>query len=301
MRILIVGCGYVGLPVGVELVRQGHEVVGIRQSESGVEAVRSAGMQPSIGDVASGDFLMPAGRFDGVIFTASSGTEATADGLRRLRLEGLGKLVAALSAEPPKKFIYASSVAVYGQVDGSAVKETSATEPQGARGKVWLEAERWLLSAGKAVSPVVLRMGAIYGPGRELFVEAFAKNRFKIPGQGQRHLNLIHRDDAVTAVLAALKSGRVGEVYNVVDDEPIRETPFFSWLSETLGKWMPPNGPEESDPDRKRELANCKVSNRRLTMELGCRLKYPNFRLGYTAEIKRMTDEGSLEIVPEER
>ena len=32
MRCLIVGCGYVGLPLGAELVRQGHEVFGLRRS-----------------------------------------------------------------------------------------------------------------------------------------------------------------------------------------------------------------------------------------------------------------------------
>src|ERR1017187_10487677 len=31
MRVLIVGCGYVGLPLGAELVKQGHEVFGLRR------------------------------------------------------------------------------------------------------------------------------------------------------------------------------------------------------------------------------------------------------------------------------
>lgn len=301
MRVLIVGCGYVGLPVGAELVRQGHDVVGIRKTAGGEAAVRAAGMEAVIGDITAAEFTVPEGRFDAVIFTASAGEAATAASTRALQVEGVARVVGQLAKDPPKKFVFAGSKAVYGQQDGSAVKETSVTKPDGARAQVWVDAERWLLGAGKAVGPVVLRLGDIYGPGRELFVEAFAKNRLKIPGQGQRHLNLIHRDDAVGAILAALKSGRVGEVYNTVDDEPIRETQFFSWLAETLGKWMPPNGPEEADPERRQELANCKVSNRRLTMELGYRLKYPNFRQGYTAEIKRMTDDGSLEIVPEDR
>src|SRR5689334_5054664 len=30
MRVLIVGCGYVGLPLGAELARLGHEVYGLR-------------------------------------------------------------------------------------------------------------------------------------------------------------------------------------------------------------------------------------------------------------------------------
>jgi hypothetical protein len=36
-------------------------------------------------------------------------------------------------------------------------------------------------------------------------------------------------------------------------------------------------------------------------MELGCRLKYPNFRMGYTAEFKRLTGAGLLEVPPEQR
>ncbi len=301
MRVLIVGCGYVGLPVGAELVRQGHEVVGVRRTPGGETALREAGMEPVLGDITAESFGLPAGRFDAVVFSASAGGTATAALTRVLQVEAMARLVSQLAKDPPKKFVFAGSKAVYGQQDGSLVKETSVTKPDGARAQVWVEAEQWLLGAGKVVAPVILRFGDIYGPGRELFVEDFAKNRLKIPGQGQRHLNMIHRDDAVGVILAALKNGRTGEVYNAVDDEPIRETQFFSWLAETMGKWLPPSGPEETDPVRRRELANCKVSNRRLTMELGYRLKYPNFRQGYTAEIKRMTDDGSLEIVPEDR
>ncbi len=301
MRVLIVGCGYVGMRVGEELVRQGNEVVGIRRTAGGEEAIRSAGMEPVIGDITAADFVLPPGRFDGVVFTASAGAGAMEAATRAVQVDGLARVAGALAMDPPKRFIYAGSKAVYGQQDGSAVKETSVTQPEGAKARVWLEAERWLLSAGKKVGPVVLRFGDIYGPGRELFVESYSKNRLKIAGQGQRHLNLIHRDDAIGVILAALRSGRPGEVYNAVDDEPIRETQFFSWLAETLGKWLPPYGPEESDPVRRQELANCKVSNRRLTMELGYRLKYPNFRQGYTAEIKRLTDEGLLDVVPEDR
>jgi nucleoside-diphosphate-sugar epimerase len=301
MRVLIVGCGYVGLPLGAALVGQGHQVVGIRRVAGGEVAMREAGMEPWIGDITADSIALPEGRFDAVVFSASAGVTATAAVTRVLQVEAMARLVAHVAKEPPKRFIFAGSKAVYGQQDGSLVKETSITKPEGARAQVWVEAEQWLLGAGKVVSPVVLRLGDIYGPGRELFVEDFAKNRLKIRGQGQRHLNMIHRDDAVGVILAALKNGRAGEVYNAVDDEPIRETQFFSWLAETMGKWLPPTGPEESDPVRRQELANCKVSNRRLTMELGYRLKYPNFRQGYTAEIKRMTDDGSLEIVPEDR
>lgn len=44
MRVLIIGCGYVGLPLGVELTRHGHEVFGLRRSVS-AEILRLAGPQ----------------------------------------------------------------------------------------------------------------------------------------------------------------------------------------------------------------------------------------------------------------
>jgi nucleoside-diphosphate-sugar epimerase len=108
-------------------------------------------------------------------------------------------------------------------------------------------------------------------------------------------------DDLVGVIITALKSGRVGEIYNVVDDEPVREISFFTWLSETLGKWMPPFASAEESSNRKRGLTNKKVSNRRLKMELGYQFKYPTFRQGYTAEIDRLEKAGQLNIELEPR
>jgi nucleoside-diphosphate-sugar epimerase len=106
---------------------------------------------------------------------------------------------------------------------------------------------------------------------------------------------MIHRDDVVGAIVAALKNGRPGEIYNVADDEPVPQIHFFRWLSETLGKNMPPFAEDGAGAGRKRVLTHKKVSNRRLRMELGCPLRYPTFRQGYTAEIKRLQDAGELE------
>jgi nucleoside-diphosphate-sugar epimerase len=132
-------------------------------------------------------------------------------------------------------------------------------------------------------------------------LKQYLRNEARIAGQGERLLNMIHRDDLVSTIIAALKSGRAGEVYNAVDDEPVAQIHFFRWLSETLGKYMPPFAAGEEDAQRKRGLTNKKVSNRKLKMELGVQLKYPNFRQGYTAEITRLDRAGLLNIEPEPR
>ena len=120
-------------------------------------------------------------------------------------------------------------------------------------------------------------------------------------GKGERIINMIHRDDLAGIILHALKNGRPGEIYNAVDDEPIAQIHFFRWLAESLGKWMPPFATDEENRQRKRGLTNKKVQNRRLKMELGCQLRYPTFRQGYTAEIKRLEDAGQLDVAPDAR
>ena len=118
-------------------------------------------------------------------------------------------------------------------------------------------------------------------------------------GKGDRILNMIHRDDVVCAIIAALKNGRPGEIYNIVDDEPVTQFNFFQWLSGPLGKDLPPVAPENSPAVRKRGATNKRVSNRKLKMELGYQLKYPTFRQGYTAEILRLDRAGELSGQPQ--
>ena len=112
---------------------------------------------------------------------------------------------------------------------------------------------------------------------------------------------MIHRDDLTGIIIAALKNGRPGEIFNAVDDEQVAQIHFFRWLSETLGKWMPPFATEEENAARKRGLTNKKVQNRKLKMELGYQFKYPTFRQGYTTEIRRLEQAGQFNIEPEPR
>jgi nucleoside-diphosphate-sugar epimerase len=303
MRVLIVGCGYVGLPLGAELVRQGHEVLGIRRNAEAQAKLKAAGIQPLTADVTrSEDLAKLPTPFDWVVNTVSS-TKGGVEEYRDVYFHGTRNLIEWLSAAPPKKFIYTSSTSVYGQTDGSVVKETSSTEPASETSKILVETELLLLDAARKTNfpSVILRVAGIYGPGRGHLFLQYLKNEAKIAGKGERMSNMIHLDDLVGVIIAVLKAGRPGEVYNIVDDEPVAQIHFFRWLSETLGKWMPPFAGNETDPGRKRGLTNKRVLNRKLKMELGYQFKYPTFRQGYTAEIKRLADAGELNIELEPR
>ena len=301
MRALVIGCGYVGTPLAKRLVELGHEVWGVRRSAESAADLQQIGVKPFAGDISQPSALDAlSGNFDWVVNLVSSDKGGPAE-YRQVYLEGNRNLIEWARQHPVKKIVYTSSTSVYAQNDGASVKETSAAEPTTETSQILLEAEKLLLASAPTIPSVVLRVAGIYGPERGHLFKQYLKNEAKIPGQGARIVNMIHRDDLVEVIIAALKNGRAGEIYNAVDDEPVSLLHFYRWLSETLGKWMPPFVSEEEAPERKRAVTSKKVQNRRMKVELGAQLKYPTFRQGYTAEIRRLEEAGELNIEPEPR
>ncbi len=303
MRVLIIGCGYVGLPLGAELVHLGHEVFGLRRHAAAEDELIAAGIQPLIADITRPETLIKLpNEFDWVVNCVASRGGSVED-YRQIYLQGTRHLLDWLASSPPKKFVYTSSTSVYGQTDGSQVKETSPTGPLVETAKILLETEQVLRDASpqKKFPAVILRVAGIYGPERGHWFKQFLKNEARIEGDGSRFLNMIHRDDVIGCIIAALKNGRPGDIYNAVDDEPVSQANFFQWLAEEFGKDLPPSVPANLDENRKRGVTNKRVSNRKLKMELGYQFKYPNFRKGYTAEILRLERAGELPVTPDER
>jgi len=295
MRVLIVGCSYVGLPLGAELVRQGHEVFGLRRSALVTGELKSAGIQPLIGDVTKPETLAKLPRqFDWVVNCVAAG--GGSENYRQIYLQGARNLIDWLASSPPKKFIYTSSTSVYGQDDGSVVTESSPAEPVAETSRILVVTEKVLLGAAAQMKfpAMILRVAGVYGPGRGHWFKQFLKNEAHIEDDGSRFLNMIHRDDVVGCIIAALKNGRAGEIYNAADDEPVRQNDFFRWLAAALGKPLPPSVSEDAGIVRKRGATNKRVSNQKLKMELGHQFKHPNFRSGYGAEISRLKATGEI-------
>ncbi len=257
--------------------------------------MQAAGIKPLIADITRREDLnrlpLP---FDWIVNTTSS-SKGDVEAYRQVYLKGTQNLVDWLAAAPPKKFVYTSSTSVYGQIDGSQVSESSPAESTAPTAQVLIETEKVLLCAARVnkFPAVILRVAGIYGPERGHYLSQFLRGEAKMAGHGERLVNLIHRDDLIGIILTALKSGRPGEIYNAVDEEPVPQIRLFRWLAEALAMEMPPFV-SESEEDRKRALTHKKVSNRKLKMELGYVFKYPNFREGCTAEIKRLEDAGLL-------
>jgi nucleoside-diphosphate-sugar epimerase len=272
MHILILGCGYLGGRVAAAYHADGHAVTALTRSPARADEFRRRGWRPVVGDVLDPGLTLPAAD---VAVYAVGYDRAAGRSLREVYYGGLASVLDRLP--PPGRFVSVSSTGVYGQTDGSAVDESAPTEPADESGRVVLEAERLLRD--RLPAAIRLRFAGIYGPGRLLRVSALRAGE-PLPGDPAGWLNLIHVDDGVRAVRAAVGRGAPGAVYNVSDGHPVRRRDFFAELARLLGAPAPRfmAGPGARAGHRR-------IVSRRLREELRVQLAYPSYAEGLAAAV----------------
>jgi nucleoside-diphosphate-sugar epimerase len=139
-------------------------------------------------------------------------------------------------------------------------------------------------------------VAGIYGPGRGHSFKSFLRGDARIEGDGARWLNMIHREDLIGVIIAALRDAPPGEIFNAVDNEPVSQRDFFGWLAAELKRPLPPTVPADAEVWRKRGVTNKRVSNAKLRAELEYTFQFPDFRAGYAAEIARLKQDGGLDF-----
>ena len=258
MKMLVVGCGYVGQRVAGMLHQAGHEVAGVTHSSESAARLSAENPWPAhacdISDVSSVDPLKAMSMPDVVIHCASS-NRGGAEVYRKVHLEGCQHLA---SAFPDARLIFTSSTSVYPQVDGSWVTEESDATPERETSRILRETEDFVIARGGCVA----RLAGIYGPGRSFVLKNFLEGNAAIEGDGGgRWLNQIHRDDAARA-LAHLATVDARGVFNVSDSTPLTQRECLEKLAARFNKPVPPVAPP--DTQRKRAFTSKRVSNAKL-------------------------------------
>lgn len=157
--------------------------------------------------------------------------------------------------------------------------ETCEDFPEQERGRVQRQAEQVVIDHATryGIPWLVLRLGGLYGPGRALDRIYKQRTDEPLPGDGLAPTNLVHRDDAVAAVLAALAApAKIQGVVHVVDDDHTPRRHMYERIAQARGAapvaWAEP-APPGAVPRGKR------VSNARLKDWLGVKLRFPLHRL----------------------
>ncbi|GLH79188.1 NAD(P)-dependent oxidoreductase [Bradyrhizobium sp. SSBR45G] len=183
-----------------------------------------------------------------------------------------------------RRVVYLSTVGVYGDHQGAWIDEDTPLAPEHDRVQARVRVEDdWRGRIGDRLT--VLRLGGIYGPGRNALVELRAGRARRIVKPGQV-FNRIHVDDAAAAILGAIRRDR-GGAWNIVDDEPAPPQDVIAYAASLMGVPPPPELPFDSaelSPMAKSFYAsNRRIRNIRAKQELGLVFAYPTYRAGLDA------------------
>jgi nucleoside-diphosphate-sugar epimerase len=250
MNIFVAGAsGAIGRPLIAELVRQGHAVTGMTNSDAGARIIISLGAvvaQVSAFDAPALERALKDSRAEVVIdeLTAlprhPSEMAAAAAGDRILRLEGGGNLLRASQACGVRRYIQQSSGFFLkpgrGLADESEGLAIDASPRVAASARTYAELEARVLNA-VGIEGVALRYGFFYGPGTWYNPDGAAadqarKQELAIIGAGEGVWSWVHIEDAAFATAAAVTAPP--GVYQVVDDDP---SPVSQWLP-AFARWV---------------------------------------------------------------
>jgi nucleoside-diphosphate-sugar epimerase len=281
-RVLIAGCGFVGVKLAAELAEQGQEVLALRRSAGKLTALlevypRVRELVTDVNSLRSRDLPRDISH---VVYAASADQRTQAayqsaylGGLRRVL--GLPQLAAAAF----QRLIFISSSAVYHQNGGEWVDEHTATNPASFNGKLLLEAEQ--LALGSGCPATVLRCSGIYGPGRRRLLQMVQSGKARFDPQRPHYTNRIHRDDVAGACLHLIELARAGQplppVLLASDENPESLQQVLIWLAARLGAPAPQETSASSPPP----TPTGKRCSSRLLRSLGYVFRYPSFREGY--------------------
>lgn len=245
MHIFVTGAsGFVGGAAVRALVAAGHKVSAMSRSEKSDEKILALGAKPVRCDLETVD----ASHLKSVAAVVHAAAFVEAWGPKnawfKANVLGTEGMLAAARAAGVKRFIHIGTEAgiVYGQ-DVRNADETYPLCPESpfpyCATKSQAEQAVRLANLPGAFETIVLRPRFIWGPGDTTLlpaIEALAKNgNWMWIDHGKAMTSTTHIDNLVSAILLALKKGRGGEAYFILDDGTISMKDMISGMAASKG------------------------------------------------------------------
>ena len=278
-RLFCFGLGYCALALLSTLRDAGWQIAGTCRSKESVSSLTKEGIEAYVFDGNTPMCPPPSAFLNASHVLCSAPPTAGIDPVLAHHCDDLAKLNKLAWVG------YLSTTGVYGDWKGDWVDESSELKTINERGIDRIKAENgWLKLWEQFGVPVhIFRLAGIYGPGRNAIETVRTGRARRIKKRGQV-FSRIHVDDISQVLSASISMPHPSRVYNVCDNEAAPPQDVISYACYLLGVEPPPLVPfEEADLSpmaRSFYAENKRVSNLRLSKELGVQLKWPDYREG---------------------
>jgi nucleoside-diphosphate-sugar epimerase len=231
--ISILGCGWLGLPLGSHLAKSGHSVKGSTTSEDKINQLEEEGITPYLLDLSARDYDI----FD---FLQS---EVLVIALPSKQVVDFKYLIEKVEKSRIKKVIFISSTSVY------PTTNKVITEASPVNQSVLPEIEQLFLT-NTQFECTIIRFGGLIGYNRK--PGNFFKNNRSIPNP-EGYVNLIHRDDCIRIIDQIIQKNIWGEILNACADSHPNRRAFYTNQFLKEGRGIPPF---EQEPANEYKIIN---------------------------------------------
>lgn len=261
MKVFIAGAtGTLGLPLVRALVAKDYAVTALTRSSEKRKVLEQAGATAVVADALNEQALAHALQSAAPNYVIDLLTAIPKQGPTRashmratnvLRVKGTANLLSAAIAAGAQRIVGESMIFAYGFGDHGATPKTEDDALQPREATAWLQEivdairslEDQLLAANRRgqIEAIPLRYGLIYGsdPATASILQMLKKRRLPTISGTHGSGSWIHTHDAVQATIAAMERGQPGNIYNIVDDEPISLNDYCTYAADLLGAKRP--------------------------------------------------------------
>jgi nucleoside-diphosphate-sugar epimerase len=237
MRIFVTGApGFIGSALVPELIRAGHQVLGLTRSEAGAKTLRATGAEVLHGNIEDLDSLRKgAADSDGVIHLAFnhdfSQMQKNAEDDRKA-IKAIGEVL--LGSNRP--FVITSGTGIAANVDGKPSTEESPAASWNPRGASEATVKEL---AARGVNTSVVRLAQVHNirkQGLVPYVTALAREKrvSAYIGDGGNRWPAAPVSDVVRLYRMAFEKAELGAIYHAVDEEGVS----MKAIAEALGRGL---------------------------------------------------------------
>jgi nucleoside-diphosphate-sugar epimerase len=252
MKLLLTGgTGFIGSRLALEARRRQVDVTVTGQVNNDAERSRAAGLERAgvrleTGPLQDAAFSrrVVAGR-DTVIHLAAAQHESGVPDsyFEEVNVVGTRTLLDASREARVRRFVYGSTIGIYGSAAEGKLDESSPPNPDNVYGRTKLAAERVVQEQGGDVETCIVRISETYGPGDFRLLKLFRavdRGKFLMIGSGENRRQVMYVDDLVRALLlAAEHPAASGEVFVMPGDEVLTTRQMVDVIAEVLGRRVP--------------------------------------------------------------
>ncbi|MGH7528558.1 MAG: NAD-dependent epimerase/dehydratase family protein [Gemmatimonadales bacterium] len=217
MRLLVTGgTGFIGSHLAEEGRRRGAEVVVLGltdrpEERANTEMLARQGVEVVAGSITDAELCRRAIRGATHVFhlaVAMREGGKSDEFFESVNLDGTRRLLEAASEEAVQRFVYCSTIGIYGHRAPGITGEDSPLAPGNIYERTKVSAERLVreFAAERGLPFVILRPADVYGPRDQRLLKLFkgvSRGRFPLFGRGDGRRHMVYVDDVVSAFFRA--------------------------------------------------------------------------------------------------